>query len=278
MACLVVLLWGCGKPAAEQSRTEGEAAANAPVGQSDKQTPIAAAPGATTTGEQDAQLAQPEIQASAPDPEILRTMGVGTRIEYLLGPEIEMIISGAVDPMKLVVIREILRNTNENYVHRMRGNDSNTVYVHVDGREGVYDADGKLVLDGFNDGTFNYAHGETYPLEHFVCDMNPWLKYGLSETDPTSIQERVQAYVRDFEGGILGARIAFADGEVDTEIEIKAVDFGTIEALALFIRVLGEEKAGVIYSIVTEPKPIDSAEIISALAAIEQALVKLYSG
>lgn len=101
----------------------------------------------------------------------------------------------------------ILKHTNEGYIHSMRGQD-NTVYLSSDGHnEAVFDNNGELLEDGMNEASYNFAHPVKEPLMHFLNDINPWIVWGASERDPTSIQERTYAYMGDLEGGF---RRAFA--------------------------------------------------------------------
>jgi hypothetical protein len=105
-----------------------------------------------------------------------------------------------------LIIHLMLSQTGENYIHNMRGAIGNKVYVHEDGREAVFDANGEPVQDGFNDASYNYEHREKNPFGHYVKDMEPWIKWGNTNHDPTTIDERIYAYMGDLEGGIRQAR------------------------------------------------------------------------
>ena len=88
-----------------------------------------------------------------------------------------------------------LANTNETPIHQLRGATDNQLYLHKNGKyEAVYDGEGKLVKDGINDGSYNYAHPIKAPLKHFNRDILPWILWGHTPEDPTSVEERVHAY------------------------------------------------------------------------------------
>jgi hypothetical protein len=95
----------------------------------------------------------------------------------------------------------ILKNTYENNIHKMRGENENKVYTNKDGREAVYDKDGKLVTNSYNRGSFNYASYDR-PIEKFFFDIAPWLLWGNTRDDPTSFNERLYYYTLDLDYGI----------------------------------------------------------------------------
>jgi len=101
----------------------------------------------------------------------------------------------------------MLAQTQEFKIHQMRGATGNKVFLHKDGhKEAVFDKDGQLVKDGFNDASYNYAHPIRDPFGHYTKDIEPWMTYGASRKDPTSKKERIDAYVLDLEDGIIRAR------------------------------------------------------------------------
>lgn len=102
---------------------------------------------------------------------------------------------------KSAFIFSILYHTSELNIHRMNGQSENQVFVHEQGGEAVYDKNGKLVTDCNNKGSFNYAHYKREPLEHFSVDILPWLRWGNCREDPTSIEQRIEAYALDFRSG-----------------------------------------------------------------------------
>lgn len=106
-----------------------------------------------------------------------------------------------------LIIHLMLSQTSEVYIHNMRGVIRNKVYVSEDGGEAVFDANGKHVKDGFNDASYNYEHSVKNPFGHYEKDIEPWIVLGNTRHDPTSIEERIYAYMGDLEGGIRRARI-----------------------------------------------------------------------
>jgi hypothetical protein len=103
---------------------------------------------------------------------------------------------------QLSIIRYILKNTYENNIHKMRGETENKVYTNADGREAVYDKDGKLVTNSYNQGSFNFYSNEKEPIKKFLFDIAPWLKWGNTRDDPTSFDERLYYYTLDLDYGI----------------------------------------------------------------------------
>ena len=162
------------------------------------------------------------------------------------------LVSGASaqDPSKQEVemVWRWLSNTSEQPIHQLRGKTGNKVYLHKDGhKEAVYDSDGKLVKDGINDGSYNYAHPVEEPLKHFNQDILPWILMGSSRTDPTSVKERLEAYSRALGIGLQAAQQK-PKGEVPqlTQTEISAVRF--------FLEVVRVGSVEVIFDILKDPK------------------------
>ena len=110
--------------------------------------------------------------------------------------------------LSIIALYFVLKNTPEHYIHNMRG-ATNTVWVHEDGREAVFDENDELVENHFNQGSYNYANSKKSPFGHFVLDTFPWLLWGSSPDDPTSFSERGFAYFKDL---ILGLRITVGFG------------------------------------------------------------------
>jgi len=105
------------------------------------------------------------------------------------------------DQSQLSIIRYILKNTYENNIHKMRGETDNVVYVNEDGREAVYDKDGKLVTNSYNQGSYNYGSYDE-PIKKFLLDIAPWLQWGNAHDDPTTFNERLYYYTLDLDHGI----------------------------------------------------------------------------
>jgi hypothetical protein len=106
------------------------------------------------------------------------------------------------NPEQLSIIYYVLQNTYENNIHKMRGETENTVYMHDDGREAVMDKNGNLVTNSYNKGSFNYYSNTNEPIKKFLFDIAPWLKWGNTEDDPTSFNERLYYYSLDLDRGI----------------------------------------------------------------------------
>lgn len=102
---------------------------------------------------------------------------------------------------RLSAINFILKNTYENNIHKMRGEEDNKVYTKDTGEEAVFDKDGNLVTNDWNKGSYNYG---TYdkPIQKFELDIWPWLVWGNTRTDPTSFAERFYYYLTDLDIGI----------------------------------------------------------------------------
>ena len=100
-------------------------------------------------------------------------------------------------------IYRMLANTSEKHMHRMNGALENKVYLHKEGHEeAVYDGKGELIEDCANMGSFNYHHPYKAPLKHFTFDSLPWMEWGNCKEDPTTREQRVEAYLKDLREGI----------------------------------------------------------------------------
>jgi hypothetical protein len=182
--------------------------------------------------------------------------------------------SGEIDPKHLAIIRAILSSTAEVFVHQQRGADKNAVYLSPDGhREAVYGPDGKLVADGMNDGTYNYFNPHSDAVRHFFFDMHPWILWGESAKDPTTVNERIFSYVSDLERGITAASKSAAIDMVD----LKTLRVGEIEAYAIFIRVINEGHADELFSLIENHKIPDSAGLVPLLTKIDSGFKKVYA-
>ena len=106
----------------------------------------------------------------------------------------------------------VLSNTQELHIHQMNGEIYNEVYIHDEGHEAVFrfdhdekgkkiDGTGKLVTDCLNQGSFNYYHPYKAPLGHFAFDILPWLMWGNCKEDPSTLNQRIEAYMLDFRAG-----------------------------------------------------------------------------
>ena len=182
--------------------------------------------------------------------------------------------SGEIAPEKLAPIFSVLSETAEVFVHRQRGAEKNQIFVSTDGhREAVYGADGKLVTDGINDGTYNYFPRQSDPMRHFFYDMHPWIIWGFSAKDPTTIKERIFAYVSDLESGV--AKVASSSGKA----KIKPADLktGEIEAYAIFLHIITEAQAEEFFTLLDGSQKLDDAGRVRLLRKLESGFQKVYS-
>lgn len=83
--------------------------------------------------------------------------------------------------------------------HQFTSKDkSNTKWVSPDGRsEVIFDKNGKVVTSSEDYGTFNYSSPNNDPLGHFMKDVIPWLAWGNSPDDSTSVADRLGAFFVD---------------------------------------------------------------------------------
>jgi len=138
---------------------------------------------------------------------------------------------------EVALVRHWLANTSESRIHQLRGASENKMYLHKDGhKEAVFDGDGKPVKDGINDASYNYAHPVEEPLKHFNQDILPWILFGNSRTDPTTVEERLEAYSLALGGGLVAAQTT-PKKELGKEVEASS-----LRAVEFFLRVLQEGK------------------------------------
>ena len=148
-----------------------------------------------------------------------------------------------------LLIYHWLSHTQEVAIHQQRGAKENRVFLGPEGhKEVVYDSDGKLVRDGINDGSYNYAHPYDDPINHFTKDILPWICWGATRTDPTSIDERLQAYSIDLGGGL-----ATAQQNKREDIQFDSLSKDDLAAIAVFIRIIKEGNIPEVYSILRDP-------------------------
>ena len=167
----------------------------------------------------------------------------------------------------------ILSHTYEVQMHRMRGASENKVFVHKDGhKEAVFDKDGNAVKDGINDASYNYYPANTQPLMHFTFDINPWIMWGNSPTDPTTVNERIYAYMGDLEGGI---KRAHAMRKKRPTIAQPLTD-GQMTAIAIFSKAITHGQAEDIYNITSQDQPISDQALIDILKQIDIGFQKTY--
>ena len=148
-----------------------------------------------------------------------------------------------------LLIHHWLSYTQEVAIHQQRGAKGNRVYLGPEGhKEAVYDSEGKLVQDGINDGSYNFSHPYDDPINHFTKDILPWICWGATRTDPTSIDERLQAYSIDLGGGL-----AAAQQNKRKDIEFDSLSKDELASIAVFIRIIEEGNIPEAYSILRDP-------------------------
>ena len=80
--------------------------------------------------------------------------------------------------------------------HQFSSKDNNNVkYVSDDGREIVYDEQGVVITDPRDIGTYNFCTHEENSVFHGMLDVLPWLVWGNSEEDTTSIIDRLFVFL-----------------------------------------------------------------------------------
>ncbi len=148
------------------------------------------------------------------------------------------------------LIYKWLSKTHEIRIHQLRGATDNQLFLHRNGQiEAVYDGKGKLVRDGINDGSYNYAHPYEDPINHFLQDILPWIYYGYSRKDPTSITERLEAYSMD-----LGAGLTSAQEQKVERLTTDELSTAELEGIAIFMEVIKAGKVEEIYEILLNPE------------------------
>lgn len=147
------------------------------------------------------------------------------------------------------LIFTILLHTYEGDIHRMRGAIHNQIIFDDYGHEAVFEFEldeNGLPIEGtsseltitncMNMANYNYFHQKEYPLAHFAVDILPWLLEGNCGNDPTSIAERIDAYVLDFQRG-MESIIKTESGYYHPKF-IDGINNGQLEALSFLIKAL----------------------------------------
>ena len=124
-----------------------------------------------------------------------------TRMTYFANLfDISYDIKEEIPERELSIIYFIMDNTEEYHIHCMRGEDQNQVFVHNDGTVVVVDKNHHQVTN-YNRGTIRIAR-KSDPIGHFILDTLPWLNFGVDSNDPTTIEERLEAYLKDMQNAI----------------------------------------------------------------------------
>jgi len=173
------------------------------------------------------------------------------------------------------LIRHWLAHTSEARIHQLRGAVGNKMMLFGDGhREGVYDVKGKLVRDGINDGSYNYAHPSKDPLHHFSWDILPWIMWGNSRTDPTSVKERLDAYSLALGDGLSAAQKAAKKAAGKDAAPLPKLTAAETKTVNFFVEVITEGKVEEVYQILTEPA-YQSKEPFAIGKGLTEGLVKV---
>jgi hypothetical protein len=191
-----------------------------------------------------------------------------------LAPYVKLIKKGEVNPKHAAIIRSILRHTNEVCIHQQNGASANRVFVSEDGhKEAVYGEDGKLVQDGINDGSYNYYHPSEEPLRHFSFDISPWIMWGNSREDSTTVKSRIYAYMGDLEGGVRGALA----NKIEEKNPSQWKERGQIQAVAVFMKAVAEGGAEELFTLFEPNAKVTDRRIIEVLTKLNAGLDKVYS-
>ena len=115
--------------------------------------------------------------------------------------ELNIDITKEIPKENISIINYILKFVYENNIHKMRNENDNVVYTKVTGEEAVFNKNGNLVTNDWNQGSFNYGKYEQ-PINKFLLDIWPWLVWGNTKNDPTTFDERFYYYCMDLDPGI----------------------------------------------------------------------------
>ena len=115
--------------------------------------------------------------------------------------ELNIDITKEIPKENISIINYILKFVYENNIHKMRNEDDNVVYTKKTGEEAVFNKNGDLVTNDWNQGSFNYGKYEQ-PINKFLLDIWPWLVWGNTKNDPTTFDERFYYYCMDLNPGI----------------------------------------------------------------------------
>jgi hypothetical protein len=103
-----------------------------------------------------------------------------------------------VEKNKQIFIVNVLLNVRNNNLHNMRGVTGNTVEYSKDGKiEYVLNEKKSLINNDLMNGKLNFYFSIYEPLDHFIVDMLPFIKYGRP-IEFTTKEERTDAYIEDF--------------------------------------------------------------------------------
>jgi hypothetical protein len=228
---------------------------------------------------------EPEKTTSEPDPEsdpkpdraeLQRTFALSALIQLRLAPTIQRINDREIPLKHQQIIYEVLKRTSEVRTHKMRGQEDNNIYYNKEtGQEIVFDKDGNRVNNGYNDGSYNYAFYQDEPLLHFIMDTSPWIQLGQSESDPTTVNERIYAYMGDLESGMVKAQRAapfepLPDAHLWTEL-------GQLQTLGIFIKAIEAGEAQEFFELFDQDDEISDEQIIRVLTKLNKGFDIVYA-
>jgi len=145
-------------------------------------------------------------------------------------------------------IYSVLSRTGEEHSHQLGGETNNEVWVHDDGHteavvrfdrdeQGIkIDGTGAMITECKNMGSYNYFHPYEQPLGHFAADIFPWFKMGNCDDDPSTTDERVEAFILDLREGVGLVLDEYAGLSLAEQFKFKGK--GQSETIALFLRAM----------------------------------------
>lgn len=177
----------------------------------------------------------------------------------------EAIEKGDVPTEQIGIIYAILSQTNELAIHQQNGAKNNRVYLHKNGhQEVVFDENNEPVQDGINDGSYNYYHPYEQPLMHFAADTSPWIMFGQSLKDTTTVKSRIYAYMGDLENGIVRSlkqkKIA----------KVKITNDMQKEALAIFLNSIEKGNAEQLFELFKSENDITDKQLVDILTKLNK--------
>lgn len=186
---------------------------------------------------------------------------------------------------KIAFLYHVLANTHEVHIHQMNGEIHNEVYLAKDGHGEVVirfqtdkdgnriDGTGTTLTDHPNQGSYNYFHPENDPLRHFTYDSLPWLDWGAIRNDPTTVEQRVHAYILDLSAGL---DAAYANrSSIKLPIEFTLAENGKSQAIAFLLSAM--DVGGVDLEIFTNIN-VTGKERQEFLDGLERGIITLLNG
>ena len=175
------------------------------------------------------------------------------------------------DQWKEALIINILSKTPELNIHRMNGQEGNIVLIHKDGKEHVYDENKNIVKDPTNRGSYNYYNAIEEPLAHFAKDTHPWLILGNARNDPSSLEERLTAYLKDLKIGIVST---YEERSIDPLNSTVSYNSKTEkDVVSLFLNIISKSGNNTLFEMYKNPDSIADSKIDQFLKDIEPVLL-----